>query len=90
MKLKEKLTKPLYQNSFDGDSEHTYIRFENIDVVLSKQEDIVKKYTIEFYKYMDDNYKRIGDGYVTKLGFDKNPIVTIEKALEEYDSIQNR
>lgn len=38
---------------------------------------------IRFYEYMDDNYKRVSDGHVVKLGTD-SPIITIEKALEKY------
>jgi len=87
MKIKDKLTTPLYEKSFDKDSYHLYIKFENIDVILSAQEKITKEYMINFYEYMDDNYKRIGDGFVVRLGFDKNnPIITIEKALEEYEN----
>lgn len=85
MKIKDQLTKPLYENSFDGDSYHTYIKFENIDSIISEQQNIVKKSAIMFYEWMDDNYKRIGDGFVVRLRFDKNsPIITIEKALEEW------
>lgn len=43
--LKEQLTKPLYQNSFDGDSYHSYILFENMDKILEEQTGIVKEYT---------------------------------------------
>ena len=86
MKIKDKLTVPLYEKSFDGDPYHSYIKFENMDVILSAQEKITKQFSIDFYEYMDDNYKRIGDGFVVRLGFDKNnPIITIEKALEEYE-----
>jgi hypothetical protein len=42
--LKEELTKPLYKNSFDGDSYHSYILFENMDKILEEQTIISKKY----------------------------------------------
>jgi len=87
MNIEKLLIKPLYQNSFDGDSYHTYIKFENMQIILSEQEKAVKQYMINFYEYMDDNYKRVADGFVTKMSFDKsNPIITIEKALEEYEN----
>lgn len=86
MNIERLLTKPLHQNSFDGDSYHIYIKFEDMQTILLAQEKAVKQYMIDFYEYMDDNYKRVGDGFVTKMSFDKsNPIVVIEKALEEYD-----
>lgn len=86
MKIKDKLTVPLYEKSFDKDSYHLYIKFENIDIILSAQEKITKQFSIDFYEWMDDNYKRVGDGFVTRMSFDKNnPIITIEKALEEYE-----
>ena len=40
MKIKDKLTVPLYEKSFDGDSYHSHIKFENMDVILSAQENI--------------------------------------------------
>jgi len=42
--LKEQLTKTLYQNSFDGDSYHSYILFENMDKILNEQTVIAKEY----------------------------------------------
>lgn len=44
MTLKDKLTKPLYQNSFDGDSWHMYIKFEDIDKILDEQVRIVEEH----------------------------------------------
>lgn len=44
MTLKDKLTKPLYQNSFDGDSWHMYIKFENIDKILDEQVRIAEEH----------------------------------------------
>lgn len=56
-------------------------------VILSAQEKIVKQYLINFYQYMDDNYKRVGDGFVTEMSIDKsNPIISIKKALEIYEN----
>jgi len=43
--LKTQLTKPLYQNSFDGDSYHSYILFENMNKILEEQTAIAKEYT---------------------------------------------
>lgn len=47
MNLKDNLTKPLYQKSFDGDSYHTYILFENMDVILEEQVKVAKEYAKE-------------------------------------------
>lgn len=80
--LKDKLTKVLYQNSFDGDSHHSYIKFENMDKILEEQTKIAKEYTIKFYEYIDDNFKRVSDGWVQAKGINKDKsIVTIESVL---------
>ena len=43
MSIIDKLTKPLYQNSFDGDSYHTYIKFEDMQTILLVQEKAIKQ-----------------------------------------------
>ena len=47
--LKDELTKVLYQNSFDGDSHHSYIKFENMNKILEEQTKIAKEYVIRLY-----------------------------------------
>jgi hypothetical protein len=56
--------------------------------VCSIIENAEDKRLVDFYEYMDDNYKRVGDGFVTetKLG-ETNPIISIEKALEKWKTL---
>lgn len=87
MKIEDMLSKSLYKNSFDGDTEHYYIKFKNMGVIINEQSDASKDFAMRFYEYMDDNYKRIGDGYVTRMSIGKSsPIITIDAALEGYEN----
>lgn len=57
MNIKDRLTKPLYKHSFDGDSLHTYILFEDMDTILEEQAKIVKEYVAEVLKLAAERAK---------------------------------
>lgn len=57
MNIKDELTKPLYKYSFDGDSFHTYILFEDMDTILEEQTKIVKEYVTEVLKLAAEKAK---------------------------------
>lgn len=57
MNIKDRLTKPLYKHSFDGDSLHTYILFEDMDTILEEQAKIVKEYVAEVLKLAAEKAK---------------------------------
>jgi hypothetical protein len=51
-----------------------------------KLEKLLEMSQINFYRYMQDNYRQINDTHVQKMELGvAHPIITIEKALEEYN-----
>lgn len=74
--MKDKLIKPLYKNSFDGDSHHMYIRFENIQIIADELEEQLDDFTLSFYAWMKDNDAEEWFGFTDKdmLQYFKNNI----------------
>lgn len=66
----------------------TFTAKELVFKVCSLIEENSSKDFINFYEWIDDNYKRVSDGYVVKLSFDIiNPIITVQKAFEEWKTL---
>jgi hypothetical protein len=84
-KILEKYMQWVYAVSEECDWKTSFSAEELVYKVCSIIEEGEDRKLIDFYEYMDDNYRRVADGFVEEIRIgENNPIITIEKALEKW------